>query len=41
MTEVIERGALFELELELPNEKIAAAAKRLVGFEDTLPAAAP
>jgi SpoVK/Ycf46/Vps4 family AAA+-type ATPase len=34
MTEVIERGALFELELELPNEKIAAAAKRLVGFED-------
>lgn len=34
MTEVIERGALFELELELPNEKIAAAAKRLVGFEE-------
>jgi len=34
MTEVIERGALFELELDLPNEKIAAAAKRLVGFED-------
>ena len=34
MTEVIERGALFELELELPDEKIAAAAKRLVGFEE-------
>jgi len=33
MTEVIERGALFELELELPGEKIAASAKRLVGFE--------
>jgi len=33
MTEVIERGALFELELDLPDEKIAAAAKRLVGFE--------
>src|SRR5579862_464197 len=34
MTEVIERGARFELELDLPNGKIAAAAKRLVGFED-------
>jgi AAA+ superfamily predicted ATPase len=33
MSEVIEKGALFELELELPNEKIAAATKRLVGFE--------
>jgi AAA+ superfamily predicted ATPase len=33
MTEVIEKGALFELELDLPNDKIAASAKRLVGFE--------
>lgn len=33
MSEVIEKGALFELELELPNDKIAAATKRLVGFE--------
>lgn len=33
MSEVIEKGALFELELELPNPKIAAATKRLVGFE--------
>lgn len=34
MSEVIERGALFELELDLPNEKIAAATRRLVGFEE-------
>jgi AAA+ superfamily predicted ATPase len=34
MSEVIERGALFELELDLPNDKISAAAKRLVGFEN-------
>jgi len=33
MTEVIERGALFELELDLPNDKIAGSTKRLVGFE--------
>lgn len=33
MSEVIERGALFELELELPNDKIAASTGRLVGFE--------
>jgi AAA+ superfamily predicted ATPase len=33
MSEVIERGALFELELELPNDKIAASTARLVGFE--------
>ena len=29
----MEKSALFELELDLPNEKIAAASKRLVGFE--------
>src|SRR5262245_6223334 len=34
MTEIIEKDALFELELDLPNDKIAAATKRLVGFED-------
>jgi AAA+ superfamily predicted ATPase len=34
MSEVIERDALFELELDLPNDKIAAATKRLVGFEN-------
>src|SRR6267378_5156944 len=33
MSEVIEKGALFELELELPNERIAASTGRLVGFE--------
>jgi AAA+ superfamily predicted ATPase len=33
MSEVIEKGALFELELNLPNDKIAASTKRLVGFE--------
>src|SRR5690242_3638428 len=33
MSEVIEKGTLFELELDLPNDKIAAATKRLVGFE--------
>ena len=33
MSDVIEKGALFELELDLPNDKIAAATKRLVGFE--------
>jgi AAA+ superfamily predicted ATPase len=34
MSEVIEKGALFELELDLPDDKIAAATKRLVGFEN-------
>jgi len=34
MNEDIEKGALFELELDLPNEKIAADTKRLVGFEN-------
>jgi AAA+ superfamily predicted ATPase len=34
MTEVIEKSALFELELDLPNDKIAASTKRLVGFEN-------
>ena len=34
MSEVIEKGALFELELDLPNDKIAASTKRLVGFEN-------
>src|SRR6266853_1805905 len=34
MSEVIEKGALFELELDLPKDKIAAATKRLVGFEN-------
>lgn len=34
MNEEIEKGALFELELELPNDKIAADTKRLVGFEN-------
>jgi AAA+ superfamily predicted ATPase len=33
MTDVIETGSLFELELVLPNAAIAAASKRLVGFE--------
>src|SRR6267154_6900066 len=33
MSEVTEKGALFELEIDLPNDKIAASAKRLVGFE--------
>jgi AAA+ superfamily predicted ATPase len=33
MSEVIDVADLFELELELPNESIAASAKRLVGFE--------
>jgi AAA+ superfamily predicted ATPase len=33
MSEEIEIEDLFELELELPNDKIAAASKRLVGFE--------
>src|ERR1017187_942297 len=33
MTEVIEVAELFELELELPDDKIAASSKRLVGFE--------
>jgi AAA+ superfamily predicted ATPase len=33
MSEEIEKGALFELELDLPNDKIAAATKRLVGFD--------
>jgi len=34
MTEVIEIADLFELELELPNNVIAAASARLVGFEN-------
>jgi AAA+ superfamily predicted ATPase len=33
MTDSIEVADLFELELELPNARIAAASKRLVGFE--------
>src|ERR1700693_2600416 len=33
MSEAIEKGSLFELELDLPNDKIAASTKRLVGFE--------
>ncbi|MEW5976449.1 MAG: AAA family ATPase [Acidobacteriota bacterium] len=34
MTELIEKGTLFELELDLPNDKIEAATRRLVGFEN-------
>ena len=34
MSEVIEVAELFELELELPNDKIGASSKRLIGFED-------
>src|SRR3984957_20023057 len=34
MSGVIEKGALFELELDLPNDKIAASTTRLVGFEN-------
>jgi AAA+ superfamily predicted ATPase len=34
MNEEVEKGSLFELELDLPNEKIAADSKRLVGFEN-------
>jgi AAA+ superfamily predicted ATPase len=34
MNEVIEVAELFELELELPNDKIEASSKRLVGFEN-------
>ncbi len=34
MSEVIEVAELFELELELPDNKIAASSKRLVGFEN-------
>jgi len=34
MSEVIEVADLFELELELPNDNIAASSKRLVGFEN-------
>src|SRR5437870_8168208 len=34
MNEVIVLAELFELELELPNEGIAASTKRLVGFEN-------
>jgi SpoVK/Ycf46/Vps4 family AAA+-type ATPase len=33
MSEVIDVAELFELELELPNAKIEASSKRLVGFE--------
>jgi len=34
MSEVTEIAELFELELELPNDTIAASSKRLVGFEN-------
>jgi AAA+ superfamily predicted ATPase len=34
MSEVTEIAELFELELELPDDKIAASSKRLVGFEN-------
>ena len=34
MSEVTEIAELFELELELPNDGIAASSKRLVGFEN-------
>ena len=34
MSEDIEAAQLFELELELPNDKIQASSKRLVGFEN-------
>lgn len=34
MSEVIEVAELFELEMELPDHKIAASSKRLVGFEN-------
>jgi AAA+ superfamily predicted ATPase len=34
MSEVVEVAELFELELELPNDRIAASTKRLVGFEN-------
>jgi AAA+ superfamily predicted ATPase len=34
MNEVTEIAELFELELDLPNDGIAASAKRLVGFEN-------
>lgn len=34
MSEVVEVADLFELELELPNDNIAASSKRLVGFEN-------
>lgn len=34
MSEVIEVAELFELELELPDDKIAVSSKRLVGFEN-------
>jgi AAA+ superfamily predicted ATPase len=34
MNEVIETNTLFELELDLPNDAIAAASKRLVGFQN-------
>jgi AAA+ superfamily predicted ATPase len=33
MNDVLETASLFELELSLPDDKIAAASKRLVGFE--------
>ena len=33
MSEVIDVGELFELELELPNDRIEASSKGLVGFE--------
>jgi AAA+ superfamily predicted ATPase len=34
MNEVTEIAELFELELDLPDDKIAASSKRLVGFEN-------
>jgi len=34
MSEVIEVAELFELELDLPNDNIAASSKRLIGFEN-------
>src|SRR5260370_33329860 len=34
MNEVIDLAELFELELELPNDRIEASSKRLVGFEN-------
>ena len=39
MSEVIDVAESFELELELPNDRIEASSKGLVGFEKPLPAA--
>src|SRR5579863_8854015 len=33
MNNVVEVASLFELELDLPNDKIASATSRLIGFE--------